>query len=216
MLNAIIYALPFLTAGLLVTLVVSLLTVSLSLVLGGFLGLVLVYGPTPMRWIVRAFSDVVRGIPILVLIFFVYYALPITGLNLQPFSAAVLALTVFKTAQVTENVRGAIGSIPHGQMDAAKAIGLTFSGRLAYVIAPQAVRRFLPPWINGVTDAVKGSALVSLLGVSDLMHSIQQVIGRTYDALPLYVLGALFYFAINYTLSMLSRRLELRYSYIRE
>jgi polar amino acid transport system permease protein len=101
-------------------------------------------------------------------------------------------------------------------MDAAKAIGLTFPTRLTYVIAPQAVRRFLPPWINGVTDAVKGSALVSLLGVSDLMHSIQQVIGRTYDALPLYVLGALFYFAINYTLSMLSRRLELRYSYIRE
>jgi len=160
--------------------------------------------------------DVVRGIPILVLIFFVYYALPITGLNLQPFSAAVLALTVFKTAQVIENIRGAIGSIPGGQMDAAKAIGLTFPARLVYVIAPQAVRRFLPPWINGVTDAVKGSALVSLLGVSDLMHSIQQVIGRTYDALPLYVLGALFYFAINYTLSMLSRRLELRYSYIRE
>jgi polar amino acid transport system permease protein len=216
MLNAIVYALPFLTTGLLVTLVVSLLTVSLSLVLGGALGLVLVYGPAPLRWLVRGFSDIVRGIPILVLIFFVYYALPVTGLNLQPFSAAVLALTVFKTAQVIENVRGAIGSIPRGQMDAAKAVGLTFPARLTYVIAPQAVRRFLPPWINGVTDAVKGSALVSLLGVSDLMHSIQQVIGRTYDALPLYVLGALFYFAINYTLSMLSRRLELRYSYIRE
>jgi polar amino acid transport system permease protein len=216
MLNAIVYALPFLTTGLLVTLVVSLLTVSLSLVLGGALGLVLVYGPAPLRWLVRGFSDIVRGIPILVLIFFVYYALPVTGLNLQPFSAAVLALTVFKTAQVIENVRGAIGSIPRGQMDAAKAVGLTFPARVTYVIAPQAVRRFLPPWINGVTDAVKGSALVSLLGVSDLMHSIQQVIGRTYDALPLYVLGALFYFAINYTLSMLSRRLELRYSYIRE
>lgn len=216
MLNAIVYAIPFLGKGLLVTLLVSLLTVSLSLILGGLLGLILVYGPTPLRWLVRAFSDLIRGIPILVLIFFVFYGLPMTGLNLQPFSAAVLALTVFKTAQVIENVRGAIGSIPRGQMDAAKAIGLTFPARLTYVIAPQAVRRFLPPWINGVTDAVKGSALVSLLGVTDLMHSIQQVIGRTYDALPLYVLGALFYFAINYTLSMLSRRLELRYAYIRD
>ena len=216
MLNAILYALPFLGAGLLVTLLVSLLTIVLSLVVGGLLGLVLVYGPAPLRWLVRGFSDIVRGIPILVLIFFVYYGLPIAGLNLQPFNAAVLALTVFKTAQVIENVRGAIGSIPRGQTDAAKAIGLTFPSRLAYVIAPQAVRRFLPPWINGVTDAVKGSALVSLLGVTDLMHSIQQVIGRTYDAMPLYVLGALFYFAINYTLSMLSRRLEHRYAFIRE
>jgi polar amino acid transport system permease protein len=216
MLSAVVYALPFLGAGLLVTLLVSFLTIALSLVVGGLLGLVLVYGPAPLRWLVRGFSDIVRGIPILVLIFFVYYGLPIAGLNLQPFNAAVLALTVFKTAQVIENVRGAIGSIPRGQTDAAKAIGLTFPSRLAYVIAPQAVRRFLPPWINGVTDAVKGSALVSLLGVTDLMHSIQQVIGRTYDAMPLYVLGALFYFAINYTLSMLSRRLEHRYSFIRE
>jgi polar amino acid transport system permease protein len=216
MLSAMLYALPFLTAGLLITLAVSLITVVLSLVAGGLLGIVLVYGPMPLRWVVRGFSDIIRGIPILVLIFFIYYGLPLTGLNLQPFNAAVLALTMFKTAQVIENVRGAIGSIPQGQRDAAKAIGLTFSKQLAYVIAPQALRRFLPPWINGVTDAVKGSALVSLLGVTDLMHSIQQVIGRTYEALPLYVLGALFYFAINFTLSTLSRRLERRYAYIRE
>ncbi len=82
------------------------------------------------------------------------------------------------------------------------------------MIFPQAVRRFLPPWINGVTDAVKGSALVSLLGVTDLMYSINQVIGRTYDALPLYILGALIYFVINYTLSALSRRLERRFSFV--
>ncbi|MET0744745.1 MAG: amino acid ABC transporter permease [Microvirga sp.] len=216
MISAILYAIPFLGTGLLVTLLVSLLTVILSLVAGGLMGIGLVYGPAPLRWLVRAFSDIIRGIPILVLIFFVYYGLPVAGLNLQPFNAAILALTLFKTAQVIENVRGAIGSIPRGQMDAGRSIGLTFPQRLLYVIAPQAVRRFLPPWINGVTDAVKGSALVSLLGVTDLMHSIQQVIGRTYEALPLYVLGALFYFAINYTLSTLSRRLELRFSYIRD
>ena len=78
------------------------------------------------------------------------------------------------------------------------------------------MRRFLPPWINGVTDAVKGSALVSLLGITDLMQAIQQVIGRTYEAMPLYILGALIYFAINYCLSAASRRLERRFSFIRE
>jgi polar amino acid transport system permease protein len=216
MVAAIGYALPFLMQGLLVTVLVSVLTVVISLLVGGTLGIGLVYGPGPLRWIVRAFSDVVRGIPILVLIFFIYYGLPLTGLNLQPFAAAVFALSVFKTAQVIENVRGAIGSIPRGQMEAAKAIGLTFPVALAEVIAPQAVRRFLPPWINGVTDAVKGSALVSLLGVSDLMHAMQQVIGRTYEPLPLYVLGAFIYFVINYSLSSLSRGLERRYAYIRD
>ena len=216
MLDAILYAIPFLGQGLLVTLAVSVLVVALSLVVGGLFGIALVYGPLPLRWLVRGFSDIIRGIPILVLLFFVYYGLPIAGLNLPPFSAAVLALTVFKTAQVIENVRGAIGSIPKGQMDAAKAIGLTFPERLAYVIVPQAVRRFLPPWINGVTDAVKGSALVSLLGVADLMYAMQTVIGRTYEPLPLYVLGAFIYFVINYTLSSLSRTLEQRFAYIRE
>jgi polar amino acid transport system permease protein len=216
MLQAIVYAVPFLMQGLVTTILVSVLVVVLSLLVGGLMGLGLVYGPAPVRWLVRGFSDVVRGIPILVLIFFVYYGLPITGLNLPPFTAAVLALTVFKVAQVIENVRGAIGSIPRGQSDAAKAIGLTFWQRLGSVIAPQALRRFLPPWINGVTDAVKGTALVSLLGVTDLMHAMQQVIGRTYEPLPLYVLGAVIYFAINYTLSTASRRLEKRYAYVRE
>jgi polar amino acid transport system permease protein len=216
MLQQITYAIPFLIPGLLVTLEVSLVTVAVSTAIGILLGVGLVYGPAPVRWIVRAFSDIIRGIPILVLLFFVYYGLPITGLNLQPFAAAVMGLTIFKVAQVIENVRGAIGSIPKGQMDAAKSIGLPFPERFAYVIAPQALRRFLPPWLNGVTDAVKGSALISLLGVGDLMFGIQKVVGRTYDPLVLYCFGALLYFLINYALSLGSRALERRFSYIRD
>lgn len=214
--DAILYAVPYLLEGLGVTLLVSLITVALSLVAGVVLGVGLVYGPLPLRLLIRLITDAIRGIPILVLIFFVYYGLPPLGLNLSSFWAAVLALTVFKTAQVIEYVRGAVASIPRGQMEAAKAIGLIFPQRLRYVIFPQATRRFLPPWLNGVTDAVKGSALVSLLGVVDLMHAINQVIGRTYEPMPLYVLGALIYFAINYSLSSASRVLERRFSYIKE
>ena len=216
MISAITYAIPFLMQGLAVSLIVSVIVVIVSLVLGIFMGLGVVYGPIPVRFSIRIFSDFIRGIPILVLLFIVFYGLPIVGLNFSPFVAAVFALTVFKTAQVIETIRGAIGSIPRGQNEAAKAIGLTFFQRFIYVTAPQAVRRFLPPWINGVTDAVKGSALVSLLGVNDLMNAIQQVIGRTYDPMPLYLLGAFIYFMINYSLSYLSRIFEQRFSYIRE
>jgi ABC-type amino acid transport system permease subunit len=87
---------------------------------------------------------------------------------------------------------------------------------MLYVIFPQALRRFLPPWINTVVDTVKGSSLLALVGIVDLMLSIQQVIGRTFKPMPMYVLGALMYFAINYTLSQISRRLEARFSYVRE
>lgn len=214
--DIVIQAIPFITKGLWVTLQVSLLVVAMSLVAGVLLGAALVYGPLPLRWLIRGFSDVIRGIPVLVLIFAVYYVLPPLGLNLSNITSAVAALTVFATAQVVEIARGAIQSIHHGQMEAGKAIGLRFGQRLGYIILPQAMRRFLPPWINSVTDAVKGSALVSLVGVVDLMLAIQQVIGRIYEPMPLYLLGAFIYFAINYTLSTLSRRLEARYAYIRE
>lgn len=213
---AMLYALPFLLQGFLITLWVSALVVVFSLASGVVLGVGLVYGPRPIQWIVRLFSDCIRGIPILVLIFVVYYGFPPLGIAIDSFWAGVVALTLFKAAQVIEYVRGVIASIPKGQMEAGKAIGLTFVQRLQSVIFPQAIRRFLPPWINGVTDAVKGSALISLLGVVDLMQSINEVIGRTYEAMPLYLLGAFIYFTINYSLSLTSRFVERRYAYIRD
>jgi len=209
-------SLPFLWQGLIVTLQVSALVVTGSLAIGLVLGVAAAYGPPIVQWPIRIYSDIIRSIPLLVLIFAVYYGSPAIGLALPAFWAATLALTVFKVAHVIEIVRGAVGSIHNGQTEAGKAIGLTLMQRLNYVIFPQAMRRFLPPWLNSVTDSVKGSALVSLVGVVDLMLSIQQVIGRTYEPMPLYVLGALIYFTINYSLSLLSRRLEARFAYIRE
>ena len=209
-------ALPFLGEGLLVTIAVSSLVIVISLFIGVLLGLVIVYGPKLAYWPIRLFSDVIRGIPILVLIFTVYYGLPVLGVPIGNFAAGVLALSLFKTAHVIEIARGALQSVGEGQIDAGKSIGLRFGQRMLYVVLPQAMRKFLPPWINAVTDTVKGSALISLVGVVDLMLAIQQVIGRTYEPMPLYVLGALIYLAINYTLSSLSRMLEARYAYIRE
>jgi len=209
-------SLPYLWQGLLMTLEVSALVVFFSLIAGTILGVAIVYGPRWLYWPVRIYSDFFRGIPLLVLIFFMYYGLPLFKINLTNFASVVLALSAFKTAHIIEVVRGAIQSIPVGQTEAGKTIGLRFGQRLLYVVAPQAVRRFLPPWINAVVDAVKGSALVSLVGIVDLMLAIQQVIGRTYMPMPLYVLGALMYFGINYSLSSASRRLEARFAYIRE
>jgi polar amino acid transport system permease protein len=212
-----LYSLPFLWQGLLVTLAVSGLVVLFSLVAGVLLGLVASFGPWPMRWLVRIYCDIVRGIPVLVLIFTVYYGLSLfIGIDLNNFLAAVIALTVFAAAKVTETARGALQSIHFGQTEAGKAIGLGFWPRMVYIIFPQAMRRFLPPWINNVTDMVKGSALVSLVGIVELLFAMKQVIGRVYEPMPIYIVGALIYFLINYSLSSLSRQLEARYAYIRE
>ncbi len=213
---AAIQSLPFLWEGLLVTLAVSLLTVASSLVVGVVLGVGISFGPLWLRLPIRIYSDFLRGIPLLVLIFAVYYVPAALRVNLDAFVAAVVALSLFKSAHVLEIVRGAIQSIHHGQIDAGKAIGLTFWQRMLSVLFPQAVRRFLPPWINAVTDAVKGSALVSLIGVAELTLEVQKVIGRTFETMALYMTGALIYLALNATLSMLSRHLEARYAHVRE
>ena len=213
-----LYSLPFLWKGTLITLAISALVAALSLVLGVVLGTLACYGPFLVRWAIRLlYCDVIRGIPVLVLIFTIYYGLPLLlGFEIDSFVTAVVALTVFTTAQVTEIARGAIQSIHFGQTEAGKAIGLGFWPRMIYIVLPQAVRRFLPPWINSVTEVVKGSALVSLVGIVDLMLATQQVIGRVYEPMPLYIVGAIIYFLINYSLSSASRRLEAHFVYIRE
>lgn len=213
---AVIKSLPSLWGGLLTTLEVAGIVVVASFVAGTSLGAALSYGPRLVRWPIRVTADIIRGVPILVLIFFIYYVVPASGLKLSGFVTAVLALSLFSTAQVIEITRGACQSIHHGQIEAGKAIGLTQSEILIFVVFPQALHRFLPPWINSVTDAVKGSALVSLVGIVDLMQSIQQVIGRTYEPMPMYIVGALIYLAINFTLSSLSRTLEARTASIRD
>jgi polar amino acid transport system permease protein len=214
--NIMLASLPFLWQGLLVTLQISAVTVAVALVVGVLLGIGLTYGPRVVAWPIRLYSDVLRGLPLIVLIFFIYYGLPAIGVKIGSFWAALVALCAFEAAHVAEVARGALQSIHPGQTEAGKAIGLTFAQRMLYVIFPQALRRFLPPWINTVVDTVKGSALVSLVGIVDLMLSIQQVIGRTFEPMPMYVLGALIYFAINYTLSMTGRLMEARFAYVRE
>jgi len=203
--------LPFLFDGFLMTLLVSVIVIILSLIIGIPAGCLLAFGPLWIRIPIRLYADFVRGVPILVLVYFIYYGLPAIGINLQSLYAAILALTAFKFAQLVEITRGAFQSIPKGQTEAAKSIGLGLMDRFVHVLAPQAMRRFLPPFINSVVDTIKGSALVSLLGIVDLMLALQQVIGRTHVALPLYLVGAILYFAINYPLSELSRRLEKRF-----
>jgi len=211
--EAALNSIPYLLEGLIVTIEVTILVVIFATGIGIVFGIFLCYGPRYLRLFIRIYSDFIRGIPILVLLFFVYYGFPAIGINLDNFTAAVVALTIFKISHVVENTRGALESIHSGQMEAAKSIGLNFRQRMIYVIFPLAIRRFLPPWINSVADTAKGSALVSLIGVVDLMLAMQKVIGRTYEPMPVYIVGIIIYFIINFSLSATSRRLENKFSY---
>jgi polar amino acid transport system permease protein len=199
--QTIINSLPLILKGLFITLEVSVLVLSIGTVVGIAGGLSLLYGRLPLRWLVRLYVDTVRGIPLLVLIFAIFYGFPLLGLRVSAIVAAVIALSIFCGAHISELVRGGVDSIPRGQTDAAKAIGLKFRQRLRYVIFPQAIRRIIPPWVNTAVEMVKASSLVSLVSVVDLMLTIQQIVARTRETLLLY------------SISTLGRRLEKRFAY---
>ena len=213
MIELVISGAPLILRGLTITVVVSAAVLLLGTLIGFGGGLSLLYGARPLRWVARIYVDVLRGVPQLVLIFAIFYGFPALGLQVSAITAGILALSLFCGAHVAEIVRGGVASIPRGQMDAAKAIGLTFAQRLREVIFPQAMRRVLPAWINTAVEIVKSSSLVSLVSVVDLTMAIQQIVGRTREALLFYAVAAFLYFAINFALSTLGRRLELRFSH---
>jgi polar amino acid transport system permease protein len=204
---------PLIMTGLRVTIQVSGLVLLIGTVIGVIGGVSLLYGPPLLRWLVRIYVDIIRGIPLLVLLFASFYGLAAVGMQTSALIAGVIALSAFCGAHISEVIRGGIGSIPKGQTDAGKAIGLTFLQRLRYVIFPQALSRILPPWVNTAAEMVKASSLISLLSVVDLMLSIQQIVGRTRETLLFYAVAALLYFVINYTISTIGLILEDRFSY---
>jgi polar amino acid transport system permease protein len=152
----------------------------------------------------------VRGTPLLVQIFLIYYGLPALDLDIDGYRAAIVALGLFAGAHVSEIVRGAVGAVPRGQTDAAKSLGLTFWPRLRYVVLPQAVPAILPPWVNTAVEMVKGTSLVVLVSVSDLLFATRKVAERTGDPMPIYIAAALIYFVVNFGISRFGLWLERR------
>jgi polar amino acid transport system permease protein len=215
MLHDMSFALPQLLRGLSVTLEIGVIVVTAGSLAGFVVGLLLLYGGLGMRLAARLYVDTIRGLPVLVLIFAIYFALPAFGLRLSAFQAGVTALSIFAAAHIAEIVRGGIDSIPRAQMDAAMAIGLTFWQRLRLVILPQAVRRMVPSWVNVAVEVVKGSALLSLLGIIDLLLAMQNVVGVTFTTLPFYGLTAFLYFGVNFSISRIGGLLERRFAYLK-
>lgn len=215
MAQQLLLGLPQLLRGLGVSLEIAGIVLALASAGGFLVGIMLQYGGVLLRVAARLYVDTIRGIPVLVLIFVVYFGLPALGLRLSAFQAGIAALSIFASAHIAEIVRGGIDSIPYAQTDAAKAVGLTFWQRLRLVVLPQAVRRMLPPWVNTAVEIVKGSALLSLLGIVDLLLAMQNVVGYTFIVLPFYALAAFLYFAVNFTISRVAGVLERRFAYLK-
>jgi len=199
--------------GLAITLQLSALIILFGTTIGLFGGIGLLYGPAPLRFLLRAYVDIIRGTPLLVVIFLIFYGLPALNVEISGFGAAVVAFSLFAGAHVSEIIRGAVASVPKGQTDAAKALGLTFWPRTAWVVLPQSLPFMLPPWVNTAVEMVKGSSLVVLVSVNDLMFATVKVAERTGDPMPLYIAAAAIYVVVNLTISRFGAWLERRASF---
>lgn len=211
--QTVIEELPRLLQGVAVTLQISVFVIVAGSLIGMFGGLGLLFGPVWLRAILRVYVDLMRGLPLLVTIFIIFYVPPSFTIEINGFAAVALALSLFAGAHISEIVRGSVSSVSRGQTDAARALGLTFWPRIWHVILPQALPAIIPPWTNTAIEMVKGSSLAYLVSVSELLFETYKVVGRTGAAMPLYIAAALLYFAINFALSRFGAWLERRVRY---
>jgi polar amino acid transport system permease protein len=194
--------------GFIRTIETSVVSILIGTALGLLIGILLVYGPLVVRLICRAYVDVMRGTPVLVLILASFYIPSVVGLQLSAFQAGLLALTVFCGSHIGEIVRGALQSIPTGQTEAARSIGLTFPQILTYVLLPQALRSILPTWINTGAELVKASTLLSVIGVGELLLKTQEIVGRNFMTLDFYLFAGLLYLLVNLGIEQAGKALE--------
>lgn len=200
-----------LTRGLEITLYVSVVAMLIAVSGGVLLGVLRAVRNPLIDAVVIAYVEVLRGIPLLVLMFFVFFGLPQLGIRLNESVAAIVALGLWGAANGTEIVRGAIFSISQGQTEAGTALGLNWLQVMSTIILPQALRRMLPPFMSLFTSIVESSSLAALIGVKDLLETAR--IRFENDAslwFPLLLTVLIIYFFINYPISLASQRLEKR------
>lgn len=201
---------PLLSAGLIFTVPLTLITFVLGIVLGLSVALARLYGPAPLVMLVRFYVWLIRGTPLLVQLFLIFYGLPSAGIVLDAFTAAVIGFTLNIGAYSSEIIRATLVAIPKGQWEAAYSIGMNWPQVMWRVILPQAARIAVPPLSNTFISLVKDTSLAAAVTVPELFQAAQRLASVTYEPLILYIETALIYLMFSSVLSTLQDRLEQR------
>lgn len=162
------------------------------------------------RWPATLYVSLMRGTPLLVQMFVIYYGLPSVGIEFTPVTAGILALSLNAGAYLSESLRGAIGSVSKGQWAASYSLGLGYWRTLYHVILPQALRIAVPSMSNTLISLIKDTSLVSVITLTELMLSTKEVIATTFRPLPLYLAAAAIYWMLSLAFEAVQRRAERR------
>ncbi|POG21623.1 cysteine ABC transporter permease [Aeromonas bestiarum] len=199
---------PLLSAGLIFTVPLTLITFVLGILLGFLVALARLYGPAPLVALVRFYVWLIRGTPLLVQLFLIFYGLPSAGIVLDAFTAAVIGFTLNIGAYSSEIIRATLAAIPKGQWEAAYSIGMSWPQVMWRVILPQAARIAVPPLSNTFISLVKDTSLAAAVTVPELFQAAQRLASVTYEPLILYIETAIIYLMFSSVLSALQDRLE--------
>ncbi len=190
------------------TIQLAFVSVLISLPIGGLMALMRISDNKILSGIARTYVEVIRGTPLLVQIYIVYFGLPMLGIYLDDFVSAVLAITINSVAYMSEIIRSGIQSIDKGQMEAGRALGLPRRTAYQKIIFPQAFKHILPTIGNEFAVLIKETSIVSVLGIKDLMFASDTVRGATYTTFTPLLFTALIYFILTFTISQVMTRLE--------
>lgn len=202
--------LPLLLRGAVVTIWISVLAMMLAVIVGVVIVLARLYGVAPLRWAARAYVEVMRGTPLLIQLFLIYYGLPEVGIRLNAALAAILGLGLNYAASEAENYRAGIQAVPSGQMEASAALGMSRWQSLRHIVLPQALPLVIPPVTNDFIAMFKDSSIVSVITMVELTKVYGMLAMSTYDYIGLGLMTAGIYFALSYPASILANRLERR------
>ncbi|MCY7484269.1 MULTISPECIES: amino acid ABC transporter permease [Paenibacillus] len=201
--------LQFLLKGFLITIEVALLSIAISFIISVLVGTVR-YAKVPILGkLFAVLVETIRNLPLLLIIFFIYFALPQIGIKLDKFTAAVVALVIFESAMISEIVRGGLNSVEKGLIEAGRSSGLTKTQTLWHIVLPIALRRMVPPIVSQFISLLKDTSLAVVIALPELMNHVQIINGHNINyVIPTFLFAALLYFVVNYLLSLASRRLE--------
>lgn len=200
--------LPPLLRAAVVTIELSVLAMALAVIAGLVIVLIRLYAFAPLSWLAKAYVEVIRGTPLLIQLFLIYYGLAEMGIRLNAFVAAILGLGMNYAASESENYRAGIEAIPHGQTEAALALGMSRWQLLKHVVLPQALRLVIPPVTNDFIAMFKDSSIVSVITMVELTKEYGMLAMATYDYIGLGIMTAAIYFALSYPASIFAGRLE--------
>jgi polar amino acid transport system permease protein len=214
MFDILIASLPLLMRGAWITLLLTMSGAVLATLFGVVLACAQLFGGVVLRIIAEAYLYIVRGVPLLVLLFAMYYALPYAGIDLDPMSGGALVIGLYFAAFMAEVFRGAVLAVPNGQWEAGRSIGLRTPRIMADIVLPQVLRVAGPPYINTVIMLVKGTSLVSIIGLADVTFVGRQIVERTLAPFEIFGGVAVIYFVICFALSRCGAYLERRTSFV--